>query len=190
MDHRCCRTWAQSQSTLGSLANCLRSCQWFCFDWVQVEHVAGLSATEKRQKKKICINKVVRWLVDQHSERCDAQAASAGGKGELQLMRYILGKNKQPLLLTCSLFEEFGHCAGVCHVLHLLELSNQVWNISKISHSQHCCDCSACHCLFKGTFNWITMACMSKVADLTFFWDAKSTWQRDGGDWMLVHQGR
>lgn len=81
---------------------------------------------QRDKKKKIRINKVVHSLVDQRSERCDAQAASAGGKGELQLMRYILGKNKQPLLLTCSLFEEFGHCAGICHVLHLLELSNQV----------------------------------------------------------------
>lgn len=142
-----------------------------------------------RDEKKIWLNKVVHSLVDQHSGRCDAQAASAGEKGELQLMRCILGKNKRLLLLTCSLFEEFGHCAGVCHILHLLQLSNQVWNISEISYSQHCRDCSACNCLFKGTFNSITLACMGKVDDLTFFWDAKSTWQRDGGDWMLVHQG-
>lgn len=110
----------------------------------------------KRWAKSGLTNTHILWRTNTQ-EKYDAQAASAGEKWELQPMHHMwelwkTEETKTILCPTCSLFEELGHCAGVWCILHFLEFSHQVWNISDISHFTKLSEVkSICNCLLRCT---------------------------------------
>lgn len=168
MDHGCCWTWTQSQSTLSCLGNSFRPRQRFGFHRVQVQHVAGLYVREMRTSGltwTFCSrgsyekNLVLKQPLLVKGKNCNSWISRDWSFTEVYQTVRKKTKNLSP---TCSLFEEVCSCAGVCCSLDLLDFPNQIWNIkSTITLKLSPCNCYKKKTKTLGVFGYWTFIMVS-----------------------------